>query len=167
MKLIINKKLKDVNLSYNKRDSVKNEIKKISKEKEHKGISLNKILNSNSNNKNDVNIFITPLKPIKSNILLINQNKEKSELPIIKERTIEIDKDKNNIKNNINLKIKKRSRYEHSSIRYNFFKKDILNMVNMSKEDKFREYKIQFDEKINEIKKPIEYFKIRKKFYNI
>ena len=167
MKLIINKKLKDVNLSYNKRDSVKNEIKKISKEKEHKGISLNKILNSNSNNKNDVNIFITPLKPIKSNILLINQNKEKSELPIIKERTIEIDKDKNNIKNNINLKIKKRSRYEHSPIRYNIFKKDILNMVNMSKEDKFREYKIQFDEKINEIKKPIEYFKIRKKFYNI
>ena len=40
-------------------------------------------------------------------------------------------------------------------------------MVNMSKEDKFREYKIQFDENINEIKKPIEYFKIRKKFYNI
>ena len=165
MKLIINKKIKDVNLSYNKRDLVKNEIKKISKEKENKGISLNKILNSNSS-KNDVNIFLTPLKPIRSNKLLISQNNERSELPIIKEKINEIDTEKKIIKN-VNNNIRNRFKIKNSPIRYNIFKKDILSNVNMSKEDKFREYKIQFDEKFNEIKKPIEYFKIRKKLYNI
>ena len=165
MKLIINKKIKDVNLSYNKRDLVKNEIKKISKDKENKGISLNKILNSNSS-KNDVNIFLTPLKPIRSNKLLISQNNERSELPIIKEKINEIDTEKKIIKN-VNNNIRNRFKINHSPIRYNIFKKDILSNVNMSKEDKFREYKIQFDEKFNEIKKPIEYFKIRKKLYNI
>ncbi len=165
MKLIINKKIKDVNLSYNKRDLVKNEIKKISKEKENKGISLNKILISNSS-KNDVNIFLTPLKPIRSNKLLISQNNERSELPIIKEKINEIDTEKKIIKN-VNNNIRNRFKINHSPIRYNIFKKDILSNVNMSKEDKFREYKIQFDEKFNEIKKPIEYFKIRKKLYNI
>ena len=160
MKLIINKKIKDVNLSFNKRALNKKEIKKISREKEHKVMSLNKILNWN-NNKNEGNLFLTPLKSIRENILLISQNKEKSELPIIKEKSNEIDTDKEKIKNNINFKIKHRFKNEHSPIRYNIFKKDILNKVTISKEDKFREYKIQFDK---EIKKPIEYFKIRKKF---
>ena len=65
LKLIISKKLKDVNLSYSKKDLIKTEKKKISKEKEAKGISINNILSS-FNNKKDVNIFITPIRPIKT-----------------------------------------------------------------------------------------------------
>ena len=88
LKLIISKKLKDVNLSYSKKDLIKTEKKKISKEKEAKGISINNILSS-FNNKKDVNIFITPIRPIKTNIIGDNQNKEKNELPIIMEKKSE------------------------------------------------------------------------------
>ena len=167
LKLIISKKLKDVNLSYSKKDLIKTEKKKISKEKEAKGISINNILSS-FNNKKDVNIFITPIRPIKTNIIGDNQNKEKNELPIIMEKKSEDQKNKNIIKFNNNMKIINRNKISHSPSRYiNNFKSEIFNYVHMSKEDKFKEYKIQFDEKLNEIKKPMEQFKFRKKNLNI
>ena len=167
LKLIISKKLKDVNLSYSKKELIKTEKKKISKEKEAKGISINNILSS-FNNKKDVNIFITPIRPIKTNIIWDNQNKEKNELPIIMEKKSEDQKNKNIIKFNNNMKIINRNKISHSPSRYiNNFKSEIFNYVHMSKEDKFKEYKIQFDEKLNEIKKPMEQFKFRKKNLNI
>ena len=170
IKLIINKKIKDVNLSYNKKAEIKNEAKKLVKDK--KSLDLSK-----SNNiinffpiKNDINIFLTPIKPIKSNrIKSKSPKKDKKDLEIINEN---IDKNiENKIifeKKNNNINRSNRMKLVHSSRKYNCnFNNEILDSPHLSKEDKFREFKIQFEEKINEIKRPMEYFKLRKKYFNI
>ena len=52
----------------------------------------------------------------------------------------------------------------YSSRKYkNNFKNEIIDLAHLSKEDKFKEFKIQFDE---EIKRPLEYFKLRKKYFS-
>ena len=60
----------------------------------------------------------------------------------------------------------KRIKNTKSVRRYNFnFKSELIDVAHMSKEDKFREFKIQFDEKINEIKGikgPMQFIKLRK-----
>ena len=167
MKYIINKKIKDVNLYFNKRELVKSEIKNINKEKRKTRLSLNNIYNLNSK-KNDVNLFITPIKPIKTNIITKSKSKEKTELPIIKERHIKNNESKQ--VTDINKKIKMNNRYkivQSPNRQYHNLQTDIFSIKRMSKEDKFNEFKIQFDEKINEIKRPIEFFKLRKKHFNI
>ena len=71
-------------------------------------------------------------------------------------------------KKNNNINRSNRMKLVHSSRKYNCnFNNEILDSPHLSKEDKFREFKIQFEEKINEIKRPMEYFKLRKKYFNI
>ena len=160
IKFIINKKIRDVNLSFNKKTEIKSEIKKIGKSKETINLSINDILKP-VHNKNDVNIFLTPIKPIRKNIMTNNSKNEKKQLQTIKEiPTYEI---KNVISEN---NIKKMNRIRSSRKYYNNFKNEIVDIPYLSREDKFNEFKIQFDEKINEIKRPIEFFKLRKKLYN-
>ena len=50
----------------------------------------------------------------------------------------------------------------HSPNKYQFIGKIFKNKSG-SKDDKFNEYKNQFDEKINELMGPIEFIKLRKK----
>ena len=167
MKNIINKKIKDVNLYLNKRELVKSEIKKIDKEKRKNDLSLNNIIYLNSN-KNDVNLFITPIKPIKTNIITKSKSKEKNKLPIIKEKAIKNNKSKPVIDINNNIKMNNRYKiFQSPSRQYHNLQSEIFSIKHMSKEDKFKEFKIQFDEKINEIKRPIEFFKLRRKQFNI
>ena len=170
MKYLINKKIRDVNLSFRKKVEIKTEIKKIEKIKEKVNLSINDILKS-SPNKKDINIFLTPIKPLRKNLDFKTniQTKEKNKLEKIKEIPLKNEKNiifENNNTNN-NKKTNKRIKMVYSSRRYNYnYKNEIFDIPNISKEDKFKEFKIQFDEKINEIKRPIEFFKLRKKIYN-
>ena len=170
MKYLINKKIRDVNLSFRKKVEIKTEIKKIEKIKEKVNLSINDILKS-SPNKKDINIFLTPIRPLRKNLDFKTniQTKEKNKLEKIKEIPLKNEKNiifENNNTNN-NKKTNKRIKMVYSSRRYNYnYKNEIFDIPNISKEDKFKEFKIQFDEKINEIKRPIEFFKLRKKIYN-
>ena len=165
IKLIINKKIKDVNLSYNKKVEIKKEENKLVKTKKSLDLSIK---NNNKNYfpiKNDINIFLTPIKPLKKSII-------KTKSPKKKEKELEIINENKNIenkiifeRNNSNFIRNNRMKLAFSSRKYkNNFKNEIIDLAHLSKEDKFKEFKIQFDE---EIKRPLEYFKLRKKYFNI
>ena len=126
------------------------------------------IKNNNKNYfpiKNDINIFLTPIKPLKKSIIKTKspKKKEKELEKIIKNKNIE-----NKIifeRNNSNFNRNNRMKLAYGSRKYkNNFKNEIIDLAHLSKEDKFKEFKIQFDE---EIKRPLEYFKLRKKYFNI
>ena len=167
MKFIIDKKIKEVNLSYNKKAEIKNEIKKIEKEKAKPNLSinLNNILNS-SPIKSDVNLFLTPIKPIKINKKRKSPSNVKNELEVIDEKVNKSLENQKILEKNNSINADKRIKNAKSFRRYNFnFKSELIDVTHMSKEDKFREFKIQFDEKINEIKGikgPMQFIKLRK-----
>ena len=54
----------------------------------------------------------------------------------------------------------------YSPKKYNFIG-NIFKNPSITKEDKFNEFKNQFDEKLNEIMGPIELMKLRKKKQNV
>ena len=175
----ISSKIKDVNLALNKRDKVKEEMKNISKNDKKNNninISINNVENLFMNlNRNDVNsnFFITPLKPIKTKCMSMKK-KEENKLPLIEGNTqnnisTESNKEKN-IKKEINInksqkKLINNIRIIHSPNKYNLIGKIFKNKSG-SKDDKFNEYKNQFNEKINELMGPIELIKLRQKKFN-
>ena len=72
------------------------------------------------------------------------------------------------LEKNNSINTDKRIKITKSLRRYNYnFKNDLIDVAHMSKEDKFREFKMQFDEKLNEIKGPMQFIKLRKKQLNI
>ena len=170
----ISNKIKDVNLAFNKKAKIKREMDEISKI-EKKNIHIN-----TSNNKADLlfinkkgdlsNFFLTPLKPIKTKSVTNKKKKEGSKLPpLIEENTHSNSKEKNNKKQiNTNKSYKKLShniKIVQSPKKYHYMG-NIFKNYSVSNEDKFKEYKNQFDEKINEIMGPIELIKLRKKNSN-
>jgi hypothetical protein len=169
MKFIIDKKIKEVNLSYNKKAEIKNEIKKIEKEKANSNLSINlkSIINS-SPIKTDVNIFLTPIRPIKINKKRNSPINLKKELDVIDEKPNKSLENQKILEKNNSINTDKRIKITKSLRRYNYnLKNDLIDVAHMSKEDKFREFKMQFDEKLNEIKGPMQFIKLRKKQLNI
>ena len=182
IKEYISHKINDVNLAFNKREKVKQEIKNISKidKKSKFNVSINNVDNNLfiNKNKNDGNFFLTPLKPIKSKSVTNKKKEGDNRLPLIEEIThnnlntekndTKDKRDKSDKKINPNKSFKKLSnniKIVHSPNKYNFIG-NIFKNVSVTKDDKFNEFKNQFDEKINEIMGPIEFIKLRKKKLN-
>ena len=178
----ISSKINDVNLALNKKNKIKDEMKNMSKL--DKKIHINLSISNDANNlfmnlnRNDVNsnFFLTPLKPLKAKSIS-KKKKEEDKLPLIESTSqnnasIDSNKEKNNKnenipKNEINInksqkKLLNNIKIVHSPNKYQFIGKIFKNKSG-SKDDKFNEYKNQFDEKINELMGPIEFIKLRKK----
>ena len=177
----ISSKIKDVNLAYNKRAKVQKEKEDISKIDKNNNINTNINKKGDNfftiNNKSDLShFFLTPLKPAKKKSSTNKKLKEgsNSPLPTIVENKYnnKFSEDKKNEKflnknkshKNIinNIKIKKSPR------KYLYIGKIFKDSkdVSDSNDDKFKEYKNQFDEKIKEILGPIELIKLRNKKIN-
>ena len=173
MKLIVTKRINDVNLAYHKRANNENERKKVKKVEKNYNLSLINNLNSMPI-KTDVNLFLTPIKPIKRNKSPRNKKIEKNELPIIpeiiKKNNQSIDIGKNSL-NHIykigrNNKMNSQKTINKSPTK-RILKNELLNIDKLSKEDKFKDYQFQFDEKMNEIRSKIDFIKLRKKLFKI
>ena len=173
----IARKINDVNLALNKREKVRQEKEDISKidKNYNNNLSISNIDNIFKNiNKNDgSNFFITPIKPLKTKSVINKVKKDEKKLPLIEENRQKILKnelkDKNSLKDiNINKshkKLQNNIKIMNSPKKYNFIG-NIFKNPTISKEDKFNEFKNQFDEKLNEIMGPIEFMKLRKKKQN-
>ena len=171
----ISNKIKDVNLAINKRAKVKREMDDISKidKKINTNANINPGDNILMNNKNDLNLFLTPLKTIKTKSVTNKIKKEGNKLPLIEENTpnnVQSDKKDKKDKDGINVnkshrKLNNNIKIVQSPRKYHYIG-NIFKNYSESNEDKFKEYKNQFDEKINEIMGPIEFIKLRKKKLN-
>jgi hypothetical protein len=181
----ISRKINDVNLSWNKREKIKKEINEITKTDKNNSNNINNkeniFLNFNKNNEAS-NIFLTPLKQIKSKSVTNKRKKDdnrRNRLPLIEENLKnKLYLEKNETKNEKNIKTEKDTNTSEthkklrnnikiiqSPNRYNFIGNKFKNQVS-SKNDKFNEYKNQFDEKYNELIGPIEIIKLKKKKMN-
>ena len=178
----ISRKINDVNLSWNKREKIKKEINEITKtDKNNSNNKENIFLNFNKNNEAS-NIFLTPLKQIKSKSVTNKRKKDdnrRNRLPLIEENLKnKLYLEKNETKNEKNIKTEKDTNTSEthkklrnnikiiqSPNRYNFIGNKFKNQVSY-KNDKFNEYKNQFDEKYNELIGPIEIIKLKKKKMN-
>ena len=181
----ISRKINDVNLSWNKREKIKKEINEITKTDKNNSNNINNkeniFLNFNKNNEAS-NIFLTPLKQIKSKSVTNKRKKDdnrRNRLPLIEENLKnKLYLEKNETKNEKNIKTEKDTNTSEthkklrnnikiiqSPNRYNFIGNKFKNQVSY-KNDKFNEYKNQFDEKYNELIGPIEIIKLKKKKMN-
>lgn len=145
------------------------DISKIDKKINTNG-SINPGDNILTNNKIDLNLFLTPLKTIKTKSVSNKIKKEGNKLPLIEENTPNnVQNDKKDIKDKDGINVNKSHRKLNNNIKivqspkkYHYMG-NIFKNYSESNEDKFKEYKNQFDEKINEIMGPIEFIKLRKK----
>jgi hypothetical protein len=170
----ISNKIKDVNLAFNKKAKIQREMEDISKI-EKKNIHTNSSVNKDLlfiNKKNELsNFFLTPLKPIKTKSVTNKKKKEGSKLPpLIEENSRNNSPDDKKVKKQINTnksykKLSYNIKIVQSPKKYHFIG-NIFKNYSVSNEEKFKEYKNQFDEKINEIMGPIEFIKLRKNKFN-
>ena len=164
IKNAISNRLKEVTLAFNKRAKTKKEMKEYS--------DINKKINLATENHNlkksdGNNFFLTPIKPIKADAMTNRSNV--LSLPIIDESMLNLNDDKKEPKKEKKAISSFKSYKKLSNIRvinspskyrYN---ENFYQSISLSNEDKFKEFKNQFDEKINEILGPIELIKLMKK----
>lgn len=153
----ISSKIKEVNLAYNKRAKTKKEMNDFAKNDKNNDYNIENLLTKKTEGSN---FFLTPLKPIKTKSVT-HKKKYEDKLPIIEEALSYTEqKDNNNNKssrnNDNNIKI------HHSPNKYQYLG-EIYKSIHVSTEDKFKGFRSEFDEKINDILGPMEFFKLRTK----
>ena len=158
IKDLISSKIKEVNLAYNKRAKTKKEMSEFSKSEKNNEYNIENLLTKKNEGSN---FFLTPLKPIKTKSVSHKNKKQEDKLPIIEEalsypeqREINNNKSSRNVGNNIKI--------HYSPNKYQYLG-DNYKSIYVSSEDKFKGFKNEFDEKINEILGPMEFIKLRKK----
>ena len=166
VKISISSKIKEVNLAFSQRAKNQKEMK-----------NFLKIENNNSNNaedpfskKNDLsNLFLTPLNPLKLKTISNKKKREKNNLPVIEETEPDLNEEKKEQKkeliestNNISKKRVNKIKINYSPIKYHYMGNN-YKTITVSNEDKFRNFRSQFDEKLNEILGPSGLIKLKKK----
>lgn len=153
----ISSKIKEVNLAYNKRARTQKEMSDFSKNDKNNDYSIENLLNKKTEGSN---FFITPLKPIKAKSVANRNKKFVDKLPIIEEATSYYEQKDNNLKSSRNYD--NNIKIHYSPNKYHYLG-DIYKKIHVSTEDKFKGFKNEFDEKINDILGPMELIRLRKK----
>ena len=159
MKDAISSKIKEVNLAYNKRAKTKKEMSEFSKNDKNNDYNIENLLNKKIEGNN---FFITPLKPIKTKSVTFKNKKYEDKLPLIEEALSYNEQKDNNNNNKSSRNFDNNIKIHHSPNKYQYLG-DIYKSNHISTEDKFKGFKSEFDEKINDILGPMEFIKLMKK----